>query len=65
MPTTQAAIAQQLLETSTGYIRSRREFATAIGNARRAGLDDDQIGRITTLSRPVLEAVAGSKRARR
>jgi hypothetical protein len=44
-------IETQLLETSVAFSTSRRAFELAIRKAREAGMTDDQITRVTGLSR--------------
>ncbi|HEX2587226.1 MAG TPA: hypothetical protein VHL51_03100 [Gaiellales bacterium] len=44
-------IEEQLLETSVAFATSRRAFELAIRKARESGWTDDQITRVTGLSR--------------
>ncbi len=48
---------QALLDASTDYIRGKLVFENAIVAARRAGIDDQEIARVTGLSVPMIRAV--------
>jgi len=56
-------LAEQLITTSLDYVTSRRAFEVAVDEARRAGWPDDEICRVTGLSRLTIEAVAGRRPA--
>jgi hypothetical protein len=51
--------AQQLILTSLDYVTARRAFEVAVDEARREGWPDEEICRVTGLSRLTVEAVAG------
>jgi hypothetical protein len=52
-------LVEQLITTSLDYVTSRRAFEVAVDEARRAGWPDEEICRVTGLSRLAVEAVAG------
>jgi hypothetical protein len=54
-------LATQLIATSLNFVTTRRAFEIAIDEARRAGWPDDEVCRITGLSRQTVEAVAGRR----
>ena len=56
-------IADQLLETSVAFATSRRAFELAIRSARQAGWSDEEITRVTGLSRHQLAAATEHLRA--
>jgi hypothetical protein len=54
-------LATQLIATSLNFVTTRRAFEVAIDEARRAGWPDDEVCRVTGLSRHTVEAVAGRR----
>jgi hypothetical protein len=54
-------LATQLIATSLNFVTTRRAFEIAIDEARRAGWPDDEVCRVTGLSRQTVEAVAGRR----
>ena len=54
-------LATQLIATSLNFVTTRRAFEIAIDEARRAGWPDDEVCRVTGLSRHTVEAVAGRR----
>ena len=54
-------LATQLLHTSLDYVTARHAFEVAVNDARREGWPDDEIMRVTGLSRQVVELVAGRR----
>jgi hypothetical protein len=59
----QNRIGQQLVDTAVEFSMSRRAFELAIRNARQAGWSDEQITRVTGLSRHQLAAATTHLRA--
>jgi alkylhydroperoxidase family enzyme len=51
---------QALLESSTAYVRAKRAFTAAVRDARNAGIDDEEISRITGLTRDQVRRAATS-----
>ena len=56
-------IADQLVDTSLAFVTSRRAFEVAIARARQAGWSDEEITRVTGLSRHQLAAATTHLRA--
>jgi hypothetical protein len=54
-------LATQLIATSLNFVTTRRAFEIAIDEARRAGWPDDEVCRVTGLSRQTVEVVAGRR----
>jgi hypothetical protein len=48
---------QALLDSSTSYVEAKIAFADVILAARRAGVDDEEIARVTGLTVPMIRAV--------
>lgn len=56
-------ISAPLLSAAFEYVQGKRTFETTITAARHAGWSDEDIARVTGLTVPMIQAVAGESRA--